>query len=140
MPFSALILFLRFVISIKYIKPLNILNLKKRFQMNKMHSEKKILIHEQKSNLKTMKVNYFGFSYFHSYFVDPCAGKIAGTLPMIGYCSAFWACLNGTAVASCCPTNSRAYIQGVGCTTDPSCLSECPPKDNRIVSPTGENL
>lgn len=59
---------------------------------------------------------------------------------MTGFCSAFWACLNGTAVASCCPTNSRAYVQGVGCTTDPSCLSECPPKDNRIVSPTGKYL
>lgn len=67
---------------------------------------------------------------------NPCAGKLAGTLAMTGFCSAFWACLNGTAVASCCPTNSRAYVQGVGCTTDPSCLSECPPKDNRIVSPT----
>ncbi|XP_078329825.1 uncharacterized protein LOC111114730 [Crassostrea virginica] len=67
---------------------------------------------------------------------SPCNGKIAGTLPMNGYCSGFWACLNGTAIASCCPTNNRAYTQGVGCTNDPSCLLECPPKDNRIVGPT----
>lgn len=72
--------------------------------------------------------------------LGPCIGKIAGTLPMNGYCSGFWACLNGTAIASCCPTNNRAYTQGVGCTNDPSCLLECPPKDNRIVGPTGKSL
>ncbi|XP_062574998.1 uncharacterized protein LOC134236858 [Saccostrea cucullata] len=66
---------------------------------------------------------------------SPCIGKIAGTIAMADHCSAFWVCLNGTAVASCCPSGNNAYVQGVGCTTDPTCLSDCPPKDNRIVAP-----
>ena len=65
----------------------------------------------------------------NSNIADPCLYAPPGyTYGMPGHsCRAYWKCVHGTSLATCCHQNT-SYIDSLGCFNSPECDQECPPK------------
>nr|BAK86420.1 BMSP [Mytilus galloprovincialis] len=49
-------------------------------------------------------------------------------------CRAYWLCVNGHSVGSCCPEGSY-YVEGMGCMRGKACKEPCPPDGGIILTP-----
>lgn len=71
-------------------------------------------------------------------FPDPCLNDGVVSYDIEDLCSGYVMCVDKRSMRACCDIN-HAYVAGIGCVFNPTCIDTCHGDNNRLVHPESKS-